>query len=105
MLGEDFGGIVLTGQQTRYAQLLAWRAALKLEARGMRHSRQSILSRLRNSALELTDQETGEVLRTIDPIVKSRTAIKAHAELNALIMELLGEEFDNPLPADFKRIM
>ena len=98
--------IVLVGNQTRYAQLIAWRVSLKLEAKGFtRSGGRSLLSQLKRSALDILDPESGEVLRTIDPLVKSRTAKGAYEELNAIIVELMGPEFDRPLPADFKRIV
>jgi hypothetical protein len=100
------GPIVITGNATRYAQLLAQRGALKLEAQGFKRSGgRSVLSMLRNAELELIDPETGATIETISPIIKSRTAIGAYKELNELIVRLCGEEFRRDLPADLKRIV
>lgn len=96
-------GFAIDRDQIPGAWLLTLRGALKLEARGMKRSGRSALTVARTSAIELTDPETGEVIETIK-LTNKRTFKGAYADVNAVIVRLLGAEFDSPLPADFQRL-
>jgi len=75
-------GFMLVGEeQIAVARVLTIRSMLKIQARtGLGHSRVS--------AIKLANEITGQ---------NDRTARKAHASLNALIVRALGEEFDQKL--------